>query len=58
MGGASIAWFTLSFFLCYPVAFIFIWRSAWRFTIAALVGPGIVYSILQAAGITPQDLRR
>jgi hypothetical protein len=64
MGGASIAWFTLSFLLCYPVAFVFIWRTAWRFptklivTIAALVGPGIIYTILLAAGLTPQDLRR
>jgi hypothetical protein len=64
MGGASIAYFLISFFVCYPLALIFIWRTAWRFpmkvavTIGAILGPVAFYSIGVAAGLIPQDTRR
>jgi hypothetical protein len=64
VGSTSVLYVLISFFVCYPVAFILIWRSGWRFpmkvvgTIAALVGPAVFYATLLAAGISPQDLRR
>jgi hypothetical protein len=64
VGVNSVLYVLISFFVCYPVAFILIWRSGWRFpmkvlgTIAAVVGPGILYFLLLAVGLTPQDLRR
>jgi hypothetical protein len=64
VGVNSVLYVLISFFVCYPVAFVLIWRSGWRFpmkvvgTIAALVGPGVLYAVLLAVGLTPQDLRR
>jgi len=64
MGGTSIAYFTIIFFTCYPMALIFIWRTGWRFptkvmvTIGAIVVPAAFYFIGVAAGWIPQDTRR
>ena len=64
MGGTSIAYFTIIFFTCYPMALIFIWRTGWRFptkvmvTIGSIFGPVAFYFIGVAAGWIPQDTRR
>jgi hypothetical protein len=64
MGGTSIAYFSIIFFTCYPMALIFIWRTGWRFptklmvTVGAIFGPAAFYFIGVAAGWIPQDIRR
>ena len=64
VGGASIAYFIISFFACYPLGLVFIWRTAWRFptkvmvTIGAILGPVAFYFIAVGSGLLPEDYRR
>jgi hypothetical protein len=63
VGGVSVAYFIISFFVCWPLAFVFIWRTAWRIptkimvTIGALFGPLAFYLVGTALGLLPQNPR-
>ena len=64
VGGLSVVYFLIAFFVCWPAALILIWRTGWRFTtkvmvtIAAIFGPLAFYLVAAGLGLLPVDIRR
>jgi hypothetical protein len=65
VGGASVAYFIIIYFTCAPIAWVFIWRTAWRLptkvlvTVGAILGPVVVYFLSVGTGLLPGiDYRR
>ena len=56
-GGASVAYFIISFLTCAPLGMVFIWRTGWRLpmkvavTIGALVVPTLLYFLAVGLGL-------
>jgi hypothetical protein len=64
VGGTSIAYFIILYFLCSFAGLIFIWRTGWRLPTKVLVTlggfflPVAIYFIAVGTGLIPQDYRR